>query len=795
MNRKNFFHYWGMFRMFGGHLSKNKALFLAVISITLVSSSIPTNAQNQVPYEGPGFDYSFPEEHMLFLKGDEDTQFLDRNWTTVTGLPTGSASFSKTSSFTLPTIVDSYSSPTIEPFSFEGNITVRLFASLESTSNACSLSNTPLGGPLGSETQFSITLGMGSFEPISQLETEPIVMSKDRTDPHIFEVSAKDVNISMNSGDRVHLSIQVRHECALSGTLWWGTYDSRTGISLEGDLIDANLNVVVDQNRIARIEYTPISPWGLSDFPSQSIELVGPVPWDEMQHGYYDEYNWADHFELPDGISKGESNRSVRIWMTDRPLAPGNYMLDACMRLSDQDPGDLCPSWAILRFSVPQDKPPILSSSFAVALISLGIISWLGVSMRGASLPLPAYGVILLLTLSSIATTSELSDLDDEYYREGSAAPNFILLSHDPSSAAVSLSEIMGSSDVIVVGLFTSGSPNAENQKDDFEAAEKILALDDYSATFVQIATGDGVKAYNLDDFAEELNGSWPLLLDDGTVGRSLPSGPTDAVLVIDSAGFIVSWSPGSMAPSNIHSATESASLGSGKSPFSLFSMLLGTALLPLIVLGMPSERNYDPPEEPLIPGVGAVMTIFAASFGFMLWAAPVSLLSAIGLGLYWTFVQVILSIILAYHGASMLSRGRIIEIEKAASFVHNRLSEKYKQWRPLSRFSEDVYLGLWLAWISWLIQPTLIAQGVGSLARSGFLGLAISPLFLFSFVISAGFVVLILRSVSLVFGSYSRILGMISLGVRPRAWGLIVGIMGAWTLFSIILGPLSPLI
>ena len=38
----------------------------------------------------------------------------------------------------------------------------------------------------------------------------------------------------------------------------------------------------------------------------------------------------------------------------------------------------------------------------------------------------------------------------------------------------------------------------------------------------------------------------WPLLLDDGTVGRSLPSGPTDAVLVIDSAGFIVSWSPGS---------------------------------------------------------------------------------------------------------------------------------------------------------------------------------------------------------------------------------------------------------
>ena len=67
---------------------------------------------------------------MLFLTGGEENHFLDRNWTTVTGLPSGSASFSKTSSFTLPTIVDAFSSPTEEPFNFEGNISVRLFSSL-----------------------------------------------------------------------------------------------------------------------------------------------------------------------------------------------------------------------------------------------------------------------------------------------------------------------------------------------------------------------------------------------------------------------------------------------------------------------------------------------------------------------------------------------------------------------------------------------------------------------------------------------------------------------------------------
>ena len=107
-------------------------------------------------------------------------------------------------------------------------------------------------------------------------------MSKDRTDPHIFEAIATNVNVSMNSGDEIRISIQVSHECAVSGTLWWGTYDSTTGIIFDGDIIDSNLNVIIDQNRRARIEFTPISPWGASDFSAQAIELVGPMPWREM---------------------------------------------------------------------------------------------------------------------------------------------------------------------------------------------------------------------------------------------------------------------------------------------------------------------------------------------------------------------------------------------------------------------------------------------------------------------------------------------------------------------------------
>jgi len=765
--------------------------FFASIFVLMLASS-PGIAQNQNAYEGPGFDFSYPDQHMLFLKGVEENQFLDRNWTTVTGLPSGSASFSKSSSFTLPTIIDATSSPTDEPFNFEGNITVRLFASLESASDLCSLSDIPVGGPLGSETQFSVSLTMGGISAISNSYTESIVMSKDRTNPHIFEVRAENVNISMNSGEEVRLSIQVRHECAVSGTLWWGTYDARTGIIFDGNIVEAELDVVVDQNGMARVELTPFSPWGVTDFSAQSIELVGPMSWSEMRHGKHYEDTWVDHFEMPDGFSKGEGNRTVLNWITDRPLAPGNYMLDACLILSDQDPGENCHSWVLLRFSVQNEDPPILGQFAAAAFVFMGVIAWAAFSARGGLLPLPAYGAILLLALASSISATSLPDIDSENYREGGAAPNFLLLSHDPDTGAGSLSGLIEESDVAVIGLFTPGSPNAMRQMADFESAQKVLTIDGMSASFAQIATGEDVKAYNLDEFSLEINGSWPLLLDDGTVGTSLPSGPTDSVFIIDSAGFIAAWSPGSMSATDIQSASKEAAFGSGNSPLDLLSLIFGLFLFPLLILSLPTEKEYESPEEALIPGVGIFMTVGAAFSGFMLWATPIALLSALGLGSHWTFVEMILSGILVYHGASMAFRGRILEIDSFSRLIHSRINEKYRNWRGERRFSEDLYLGIWLAWLAWLIDPSMIAQGVGSMARSGLVGTVLSPVMLVGFGISAGLAISILRSLPLLLGRYASLVGLLSVGVRPRAWGVAVAIMGFWTLVSISLGPFS---
>ena len=61
----------------------------------------------------------------------------------------------------------------------------------------------------------------------------------------------------------------------------------------------------------------------------------------------------------------------------------------------------------------------------------------------------------------------------------------------------------------------------------------------------------------------------------------------------------------------------------------------------------------------------------------------------------------------------------------------------------------------------------------------------------LIGFSIAGGATILLMRTVVLLFGRASTMLGLMSVGVRTRAWGLVMGIMGSWTLITLILGPI----
>ena len=759
---------------------------LALFLLSVMMCSPLASSQSATGPEGPGESWSQPTEHNLFLKGDLSEPFLDRNWSKLTGEPLGRAEFTKSSSAFSPTLIAIQSAPLSESIRFEGNITVKLFASLETSNDACRLSNV-LPGSAGSETSFTVWLSMGSNPVLTEVSSNSLAMEESFGMAHEFIVQANDVNVSLSSGDMVSLRVDVQHECIQGGVLWWGSYDAGSRIILEGNILDPALEIMVDSNRMARVQFTPLSPWGDSDFDWQVIEIVGPMDWDEMVHENGDQDQRLDHFEIPHTTMVGEANRTVRAWSADKPLPPGKYMVDGCFVLTDQEPSSACHSIGILRFEVFEDPDPLLSNSWAALIIPLSIILWIFFSIREATLPLMAYLVILLLAISVLGPVSHLPDIDTEANGGRGAAPPFVLLSHSADQVSISLDELMDGSDAVVVGLFQTGSPYAEHQRGDFESAKIIL---DQEVKFVQIATGGELSAVNLDDHALSINESWPLLMDepDSSIGSAFPSGPTDAVIVIDPAGFVASWSPGTMAPNEIGDAVESGLKGSGNGPYDLISMIISTALIPLIILGLPTKnRREDEPGKGMNPFTGAIMTTAAASLGFAIWAIPVSILSSMGMSSSWLLIEVALSMALIYHGLSTLLRGSIIEVEKLSPILYSKLPISYREWRGQSDFTRDAYLGLWLAWLSWLRMPYLVPQGIGSIARSGMLGSISSILVLAIFLISAGVVISIIRAIASSLGKTSFLLGQMSKGIRPRAWGLASSMLGLWMLTSLL--------
>ena len=770
-----------------GRKSGKVFLSFSIISFFLFSLISASSAQIIAP-DGPGIEWEKPDSHRLFLKGDASSPFLDNNWSSLTGQPIGSVDFQKTVGST--NLIDIQSAPLTEDLEFNGNITIHLFASLDVANDGCKFTNVLPGSPLGSETKFSVSFSLGNNQILSDAQTNSIVMEESFTLAHEFLIDANDVNVSLLKGDLIGLKIDVIHDCAQTGVLWWDTYDATTGIEFKGELIYPELDQTVDPNGIIRVEFTPNSPWGNDLYISQVLEVIGPVEWEDMIHENADEDTRLDHFETPHGIRIDELNRTVLTWSSQSQLSAGKYMIDSCYKLSDQDPGETCDLVGVLRFEVLEPEPSLLNGTWAAILIPLSIIFWIGISMKEALLPLPAYGVILLLALTTLGPALDLPDIDFEEPRFEGAAPSFSLYEHGEDQQLYEFSDLLSNHDAIVIGLFTPSSPNAEIQRVDFEIAQKVI---DDNVAFIQIATGEGVNSLDLDNLVNQINGSWPVLIDnaDSSVGKSFPSRASDSVFVIDSAGFISTWEPGTMSSQSIDDAVQSSYLGSGNLPLDLIGLIFGTTFLPLIVLAMPRGEKYEVPNSPLIPGAGLVLTLFSSSIGFALWALPVSLLSILGLGSYWIFVEVVLSLILFYHGLSMLLRGGIIEIEISGRFFYSKLPEPYRVWWKENKFLDDMYLGLWVAWLLWLRMPSTIPQAIGAVGRSGLIGLFICILFFIGYMFMAGLVVVIFKTTLAIIGDLTRILGSLTVGLRPRAWGLTCAILGMWVLLSIVVGPL----
>ena len=157
----------------------------ALFVLSLMLASPLASSQSTTGPEGPGESWDLPTTHNLFLKGDLSEPFLDRNWSKLTGEPLGKAEFTKTGSALSPNLIDIQSAPLSESLRFEGNVTVRLFASLETTNDACRLSNV-LPGSAGSETSFTVWLSMGSNQIMAESSTNSLAMEESFGSAKIF---------------------------------------------------------------------------------------------------------------------------------------------------------------------------------------------------------------------------------------------------------------------------------------------------------------------------------------------------------------------------------------------------------------------------------------------------------------------------------------------------------------------------------------------------------------------------------------------------------------------------------
>ena len=758
---------------------KSQLLTGLVLLFLCAGTSLAEPSTKEIPEE-EGTSIFFPTPHNLFLNNQTS---LDLIYPIDSGEPP-QVDFNRLSS----QLVTVNSPPVDHATRFEGNITARIFAGLDVEGSTCRLTNPLPGSPADAETQFTVRVLAGGAE-VFQNQTNRDVLEFDWTAPFEFTTSAWNLNFTLSQGDTITMEISIEHNCIIAGGLYFDRYDTATRIELDGVLFSPSLEAKVDQNRAARVEFIPGTVWGDETITKTVVEVAGTYnTWPETVHGNWQEEQRLSHFETPHSTRIGEGNQTVWVWSVNGTLEPGIHMIDICMSLTDLDPNEDCHMVIVHRFMVEEPTTSLGRVGYLVALVPLTTLVWLGSSLRIGTLPLPAYVVLLLMGLAVMIPAASLPEIDIGEVRDESASPAFNLLSH--SGKSYSINELLEGNDALVLGVFETDSPNAEQQRKDFlNSIERTESI-----AYAQLATGEDVRAIDIDEHASLVNGSWPILLDENGAGiaSQFPSGASDSILIIDKAGFVSEWVSGSVGSDSIVEMVESASSGSGRSAIDLlFGVLIGAgAILPLILLSLPKNR-IDPPDTVMIPGAGILGTIGANAIGFGMIALPISVLALVLRGGLWPFIEIFLAGWMISSAIQMLRNGEIFELNWIVKKIHQKLPENYGKWRNLETFSEDATIGFWFAWISWIVYPLLIPQTVAAPIWTGIVGVLIGVISLILHLLIAGLIGLVLRGVAGIGGNISVSLGRFSAGARPRLWGATSLLLGIWMLAYLVLGQL----
>ena len=635
-----------------------------------------------------------------------------------------------------------------------------------------------------STTTLSYTVSVGGSELYSTSVTE-VLNSAAENDAVNFSGEVQNVTLSLSPGDSISLTLTVDHRCAgTQARVQWGGFEQNSGgIVMEGVLYQPEARITVDASRLAHVELEHRLPWGLDDLRDEKWEIWGPLLPSERRtlDGEYLVETSAGRIRMTRDIG---ANNTVYTWSGAKPLPVGEMNIEFCLRTVAGDLNSDCHAEGILRFEVTKGDEGFASAPLWLSLTTvLALLGYVANAFRsGLLLPLPILGALVVLALLTLPTVFDQPNLGaDAIILDNTKAVDAELSKPDGSSVAIS--ELLSGNEALVIGLVLPGSEQSLTQANEFNRT--IDQLGD-RITVIQVVTGEGALFSDVDALATATNAAWAVYLDeDSTFASSLPTGASDAVVVLDPAMHVTFSQPSSAAMLDIVESVEDITAGGQTSVGAYFGLFFGPGLF-LLFLALPREE-WTAPEEPLPPGLLWASIVVASGAGILMINFPPLLLALLPVGMTVRFVlDIVMMLWMLEMCFFTAKRGAPFEADLLGRVLHGMFPKGFQDWRDPIDMNRDVLLGVWLGWFGWLAFPHLFPQAVASSALSGGSGILPAVFFLLLLTVSGGVVVLFLRIVASWGGPFSRLFGKFGGEVFAQFVGWVLTPIALWMALNV---------
>jgi len=573
-----------------------------------------------------------------------------------------------------------------------------------------------------------------------------------------FSGELNQINLTMQEGDFFTLTVSIEHQCTARARVQWGALEQNGGgIIIKGEIYEPKGKITVDESRRAHIEFEPLFPWGGNDVKEVKWEIWGPLEdYERTPHSL--EGMMENSIGRTMTVREMDDNRSIWTWSGQNELTPGLTNLQFCITTISGDSNSECHAFGVIKIEIEEENDGFASATLFLSLSSfIALVIFLrNIFSQGLMLPLPIIGALVAIMLLFAPTIFDQANLGaDAAIDDNTRVSNAEL--YDENGEIYTVSELIDGKNALIIGVGLPASENLIDQSNQFNLTIEHFGED---IAVVHILSGMEPMDSDIIQFKQQINSSWPVLIDQNEVFASgLPDGVSDSVIVIDPA-MHVTYSKAPVAFSKeIIDAVDEISSGGSQSLGSYFTLLLGPGLF-LIFLALPRE-DWTPPEKPLPPGTLWASIIGASGLGILIVNLPLLIATLLPISsdiLFW--FDIVLMLWFVEMCIVTARRGKPFEAEIIAKYLHRLFPESFQNWRPLEDMERDVLLGIWFAWFGILAFPALFSQGVGAPMLSGISGIFSGLLNLILYVILGGLSILILRLLAAIGGPISRIFG-----------------------------------